>query len=282
MPECGARALSAAASGGHQTHPRWHLNRDIARMVSAGDELGFETSDDPIGSVEMRPIGQKIAEGRDSEIFDHGPGKVLRVARDGRSLVDEANIMRYVRSHDYPVPEVHDAGDGFLVMDRVDGPTMMQRVGKPPFPLRRFGRVLADLHDRLHRIPAPPGIRLAPLSGDRLLHRDLHPLNVLMSSEGPVVIDWANASAGDPAFDVADTWVLFATARPPMSGIDHLIVPLGRRIFLRSFLSQVDQHAARRAIPAAVAHRLTDRNHTPDEHARMRKLGRWASDASSS
>ena len=65
--------------------------------------------------------------------------------------------MRYARSHDYPVPAVHDAGEGYLVMDRVDGPTMMERVGKPPFPLRRFGHLLADLHERLHRIAAPLG-----------------------------------------------------------------------------------------------------------------------------
>jgi len=43
-------------------------------------------------------IGRKLAEGRDSEIFEHGPGKVLRVARDGHSLVAEAEVMRYGRS----------------------------------------------------------------------------------------------------------------------------------------------------------------------------------------
>ena len=67
----------------------------------------------------MRPIGPKLAEGRDSEIFEHGAGRVLRLARDGRSLVDEAEVMSYVRSHGYPAPAVHDAGDGYLVMDRV-------------------------------------------------------------------------------------------------------------------------------------------------------------------
>ena len=86
--------------------------------------------------------------------------------------------------------------------------------------------------------------------------------------------------AGAPAFDVADTWVLFATATPPMRGLDHLIVPVGRRIFLRSFLSRVDGDAARRAIPAAVAHRLTDRHHSAEEHDRMRKLAAWATSAS--
>ena len=104
----------------------------------------------------MQPIGPKLAEGRDSEIFEHGAGRVLRVARDGRSLVAEAEIMRYVRSHGYPCPDVYDAGDGYLVMDRLEGPTMMEMVGKPPFPLRRSGRLLAELHERLHRIPAPP------------------------------------------------------------------------------------------------------------------------------
>ena len=224
----------------------------------------------------MQPIGQKLAEGRDSEIFEHGPGKVLRVARDGRSLVGEAEVMRYVRSHGYPCPDVHDAGDGYLVMDRLEGPTMMDAVGKPPFPLRRSGRLLAELHDRLHQIPAPPGIRVAPLPGDRVVHRDLHPMNVMMTPDGPMVIDWSNASAGDPAFDVADTWVLFACASAPVSGIDRIVIPIGRRIILRSFLSRVDTVAARRAIPAAVEHRLDDRNMSSEERTRMREFASWA------
>ncbi|MGK2930388.1 MAG: phosphotransferase [Acidimicrobiales bacterium] len=224
-------------------------------------------------------MGPKLAEGRDSEIFEHGPGKVLRLARDGRSLVGEAEVMLHVRTHGYPCPGVHDAGDGYLVMDRLEGPTMMERVAKPPFPLRRSGHVLADLHERLHRIPAPPGVPVAPLPGDRLVHRDLHPMNVLMTPDGPVVIDWANASAGDPAFDVADAWVLFVCATPPMDGIDRFIVPIGRRVLLRAFLSRVDKDAARRAIPAAVDARMTDPNMSPDERVRMAELADWAADA---
>ncbi|CAN5424596.1 hypothetical protein BH10ACT2_BH10ACT2_12430 [soil metagenome] len=227
----------------------------------------------------MQPIGPKLAEGRDSEIFEHGSGRVLRVARDGRSLIAEGEIMRYVRSHDYPCPDVYDAGDGYLVMDRLDGPTMMDWVGKPPFPLRRGGHLLAELHERLHRLPAPPGIQVAPLPGDRLVHRDLHPMNVMMTSTGPMVIDWANASAGDPMFDVADTWVLFACGAPPVNGVDRFIVPIGRRILLRAFLNRVDTTAARRAIPAAVEHRLTDRNMSSEEHDRMRKFALWAATA---
>jgi aminoglycoside phosphotransferase (APT) family kinase protein len=220
----------------------------------------------------VEPIGPKIAEGRDSEIFQHGPGLVLRRAKGGRSLEAEAEVMRHARAHGYPCPNVHDAGQGYLVMDRLDGPTLMEVLGRPPFPIRRSGHLLAELHDRLHRIPAPPGIRTAPLAGDRLVHRDLHPLNVIMTGDGPMVIDWANASAGDPAFDVADTWVLFACATPPSGGLERLIVPVGRRLLLRSFLSRVDVASAQRAIPAAVEHRLSDPNMSPDERARMQSF----------
>ena len=223
----------------------------------------------------VQPIGPKIAEGRDSEIYEHGPGRVLRVARNGRSLVGEAEVMEYVRSHDYPVPAVHDAGDGYLVMDRVDGPTMLDDA--IPFRIGRNARLLAELHERLHRIPAPPGLRVASLPGDRLVHRDLHPLNVLITDGGPIVIDWANAAAGDPAFDVADTWILFACGDPPLAWIERRLAPIARKIFLRTFLRGLDAEAARQAIPTVVAHRLTDRNMSPTERARMAKLAEWAS-----
>jgi hypothetical protein len=61
-------------------------------------------------------------------------------------------------------------------------------------------------------------------------------------------------------------------------GRDSEIFEHGRdKVLLRSFLSRVDTVAARRAIPAAVEHRLADRNMSPEEHDRMRKLAAWAS-----
>jgi hypothetical protein len=224
----------------------------------------------------MEPLGPKIAEGRDSEIYEHGPGRVMRIARDRRSLIGEAEVMSYVRSQGYPAPGVHEAGEGYLVMDRVDGPTMLDDA--IPFRIGRNARLLAGLHEQLHRIPAPSWMTSeAPVAGDRLVHRDLHPLNVLITPDGPVVIDWSNASRGEPAFDVADTWVLFACADPPLKRIEALLAPIARKVFLRSFLASLDQEAARQAIPAAVAHRLTDPNMSETERRRMWALARWAS-----
>jgi len=216
----------------------------------------------------VQPIGPKLAAGRDSEIYEHGPGRVLRLARDGRNLVGEAEVMTYVRSHGYPCPEVFDAGDGYLVMERLSGPTLLSYA--MPRHIRRSATVLAALHEQLHAIPAPDWLPVASVPGDALVHRDLHPLNVLMTPHGPVVIDWANAARGDPSYDVADTWVVFACAEasdlPPH---ERLLAPLARRWFLATFLGALDRDAAWRAVPAVVEHRRLDRNMSPGEIARM-------------
>jgi hypothetical protein len=62
-----------------------------------------------------------------------------------------------------------------------------------------------------------------------------------------------------------------------MKPVEALLAPIARKVFLRSFLGSLDQDAARQAIPAAVAHRLTDRNMSEKERGRMRALAQWAS-----
>jgi aminoglycoside phosphotransferase (APT) family kinase protein len=122
--------------------------------------------------------------------------------------------------------------------------------------------LLAQLHRRLHELEPPSG--LASIGdGDRLLHLDLHPENVLLSPDGPVVVDWTNARRGEPAFDVALTWVIGATS----PGLGEL-----GRSFLRHFLEHFDREELVRALPAAAEYRLADENVTADERAAVRKL----------
>jgi hypothetical protein len=65
--------------------------------------------------------GDLVASGRDSDIFEYGPGLVLRRSRNRRSMVLEAQIMEYLRGQGYPVPAVHTISeDGTdLVMERI-------------------------------------------------------------------------------------------------------------------------------------------------------------------
>ena len=116
--------------------------------------------------------------------------------------------MEYARSQGYPVPAVEEVSDDGteLVMERVDGPSMLVPLSRQPWALKHYARMLADLHNRLHEIDGPEWLRPAPGgNGERVVHLDLHPLNVILSAKGPVVIDWANVARGDPAADVALT-----------------------------------------------------------------------------
>lgn len=180
--------------------------------------------------------------------------------------------MAHARARGYPVPEVHDVEGDSLVMDRIDGLTMLEDLGRRPWLLRRHARTLAQLHDRLHAIPSHPGALAAPVQGDRLVHLDLHPANIMLSEEGPVVIDWSNARAGDPAADLACTWVVMATSDIPAGPAVARLLGAGRALFLRFFLGGVDVDAARRALPALGAYRLADANVLPSERPRVERL----------
>jgi aminoglycoside phosphotransferase (APT) family kinase protein len=221
----------------------------------------------------LKPLGPKLAEGRDSEIFEHGAGRVVRVSRVPRDLTAEARVMQHVRDHGYPVPEVFDAGEGWLVMERIDGVDLLGAIKKTPAGIRRAAALLADLHARLAAIEAPEWMVTAPgPPGDRVVHLDLHPMNVMMTAAGPVVIDWGNAKRGVPELDVANTWALLKVGEIPGGGLDRLLSELGRGMLLRAFLRQCDRTAAARVMPALVEWRAADRNMSAKEIARLRRL----------
>ena len=218
--------------------------------------------------------GPLLASGRDSDIFEFGLDKVLRRARDGRSIAHEAALMAHVRSHGYPVPEVHEvrAGGTELVMDRIDGPHLLDAIASRPWRLPRLAGVLAGLHRQLHAIAPPEGLRELGDGGTALVHLDLHPLTVRMSARGPVVIDWANAAVAHPAVDVADTWAVLAAAQVPGTGLKTRVLGRARALFVRAFLSHFDRDEVRAHLALAVERRSADRNMSPAELAAMRRL----------
>src|SRR5205085_5517599 len=104
--------------------------------------------------------GELLAQGRAADVFAVGDGRVLRRYREGEhdDVAPEAAAMEHARHHGFPVPAVHEASGRDLVMERVDGPTMLGDLERRPWLVVRHGRTLAELHRRLHDIPAPEGI----------------------------------------------------------------------------------------------------------------------------
>ena len=180
-------------------------------------------------------------------------------------------MMEHVRAHGFPVPAVHEADGTDLVLERIEGATMLEAMRRAPASIGRCGAVLADLHGQLHAIPAPDWMPMSPFPGDELLHLDLHPLNVLMTAAGPMVIDWPNARRGAAMADVAHTWLVVGTGRPD-ARLDRAIAAVGRSVFLRRFLARFPRQAVVDVLPAVAERWLTDRNISEPERRATRQL----------
>ena len=167
--------------------------------------------------------GVLIGRGRAADVYALDDRRVLRRYRTSYSCTAEADLMRYLRQAGFPVPAVFDADGTDLVMERLDGRDMLADLASRPWQTARHARVLARLHDRLHQIAAPEGLRQPFGSGDRVVHLDLHPRNVMLTPGGPVVIDWTNAAAGPAGADVAMADLIMAS-----SDVDDLPAGSGR------------------------------------------------------
>jgi aminoglycoside phosphotransferase (APT) family kinase protein len=153
----------------------------------------------------LPPGAEPFASGRDADIYAIDDQWVLRRYRNGHPVRDEADYMRHVAKHGYPVPAVREIDGPDMVLERLTGPTLADSAIAGNLTGTELGVIHAELHRRLHAIPAPSGT-----PGRVVVHGDLHPLNVIATADGPVVIDWCNAHEGTAAFDVAMTAIICA------------------------------------------------------------------------
>jgi len=128
-----------------------------------------------------------------------------------------------------------------LIYQRIDGPDMEIVALAEPQRARELATTFAHLHATLHRVmltgfpsqrrrfvyniaertpfvldQASRQYALDTLDslpdGESLCHGDLHPGNVIMSPDGPRIIDWDNACVGSPLADVARSILLLRNA----------------------------------------------------------------------
>jgi aminoglycoside phosphotransferase (APT) family kinase protein len=146
----------------------------------------------------VQPTGRLLGSGRANDVYEIDEAWVLRRSREGRGdATAEGAVMEFVRRHGYPVPRVRtaDSTRTDLVMERLHGPTMLEAFSAGQIDASETGDVLARLLRQLHTVPA----RYSPTA--RVLHLDLHPDNVILTADGPRVIDWTDAEEGDPGLD---------------------------------------------------------------------------------
>jgi Ser/Thr protein kinase RdoA (MazF antagonist) len=217
-----------------------------------------------------RPV--KIAEGREAEIFAWGDGRVLRLYRDpgaGPRADREALALEAVREAlpSAPAPFGRSDWNGRpgLVMERLAGSPLFAVMLRRPWRVWEIAALSGRVHAGVNALRAPAGLpdlrteidrrirghagipedlRAAALGalarlpdGDALCHGDFHPENVLLCEDGPVVIDWPNATRGDPCADFARTTVMLrAGSLPPGAALLLRIGQhVGRSLFARAY-----------------------------------------------
>lgn len=214
-----------------------------------------------------------VGSGLAADVLAWGEGRVLKLFRrqgDSSNAEREFAITRAVHQIGIPVPAAHDVveveGRYGIIFDRVTGPSLIEYVQSRPWMLLWAANQLAELHARLHECPAPielpsqrrqinaqidgaTGLSEAERDaarralydlpeGTALCHGDFHPGNILISSRGPVIIDWERAARGNPSADVACTSRLFQHADLPGSTPSYirLLFTMSRALLHEKYL----------------------------------------------
>ena len=221
-------------------------------------------------------LGPAIAQGRTSEVFAIGTSKMLKLFRPQmpRGAADyEWRIAQTLNANAAPALHAFEfalvQGRAGIIYERVNGESMLQRLRQRPWQARRLAHLMADAHAAIHAVSATdlPGLpsqrermcwqlhNVEALSnaekariqsaieslpgGSALCHGDFHPDNIPLTTRGIAIIDWNNATAGNPNGDVAWTLLLFTYATPadiywPLS----VIIGSLQRAFRAAYLSR--------------------------------------------
>jgi aminoglycoside phosphotransferase (APT) family kinase protein len=260
--------------------------------------------------------GALIGRGRTAEIFELGKGRVLKLYFDfiPREAVErELAGTRAATRAGIRAPTVYglerEEGRIGLVMERLGGESLLDRIARRPAEAFEAVSLLADLHAAMRRSgPEPdlPRLRAALASGieravgllepekdeilarldllpdgESICHGDLHPGNILMTPEGPVVIDWMSASRGRAIGDLARTELLLATgglpegipiaAKAAVAAARAALAKLYVRRYFKAASGSASENLAAWRLPVLAA-RLFELNSYPSE--RRAVLGR--------
>ncbi|MCU0488810.1 MAG: phosphotransferase [Anaerolineales bacterium] len=242
-------------------------------------------------------LGQPIAYGRTAEIYAWQEGQVLKLFYDWfelEGIAYEARIGEAVHASGLPVPavggmlRVNDRNG--LVYQRVDGDSMLSCLSRKPWSVLRYAKRAAELHAQMHastthaHIPSQRQILTGKIrhaqalsstlqskvltaletmpGGDHLCHGDFHPGNILITSQGEIIIDWIDASSGNPLADLARSTII------ALGAVDCQIQGPLQRVFVRIFHTAYVRHYFRlrpggkreydRWLPIVAAARLSE------------------------
>lgn len=237
----------------------------------------------------MPDLTEPLAAGKEAEIFAWG-ADVLKLTRrpgDDGPARREAAILEAVAGLGLAPAlrgVVETGGRWGIVMERIGAPVLGALLEAPA----RQGEMLDEMLRLQRRIHAARAAGLEPLTarlagrigracqlsgarrdellarlaampaGDRVCHGDFHPFNILGRGAGARVVDWLDATSGEPAADVCRTYVLARNFSENLAAA-----------YLAAYAaaSGIEEAAIRAWLPFVAAARLVE--NVPEEEAAL-------------
>ena len=215
-----------------------------------------------------------LSRGRTAEVYAWENDCVLKLFYDWCDplwINQEADVAVQLVQAGLPVPACHgmvelDKRQG-IVFQRLQGPTLLALISKQPLKLPEYARLMAALHQKIHQVSVPQfhslkkqlessiqrveqlpdDLRVYCLKvldalpeGEQLIHFDFHPDQIMMTKDGPYIIDWGSACKGDPLADVARTSLLLSSAQVQhMPWLLQILIGIARRSVHRIYMKEM-------------------------------------------
>lgn len=256
-------------------------------------------------------LSKLIAKGRTAEVYDLDKKHIVKLYHDTwakENVEYEYKISKIVTDLGIKVPEVFDIieheGRNGIVFEKLKGKSMLQLMKTKPFQIGKFGQQLAELHFSFYdktvkELPKQVDIlkrgiqkrdyittnekskileKLKELpKNNHLCHNDFHPDNVLITDDGPYIIDWMTVSQGNSLGDFARSCLMLQIGTPPSGLVDRILTGFFRSRFFKGYsqryfeLVDVDKDELKVWELPIATHRLNDDN-IPEERDQLLKI----------
>ena len=218
-----------------------------------------------------------FAQGHTAEVYLWKQGHILKLFREWfplSAIEHEAHVAQIVHNAGLSAPAVVGKiveidGRYGLIYEQVIGVSMLETLVSRPWTLFQFAHLLAELQANIHGFEGVDGLpsqhkklkdkiqsaqMLSPdlretvlnmleqlPEGNQLCHGDFHPDNILITKNGHVIIDWIDATSGNPLSDVARSSLLMSKGHLPDNTRMRWILNLFRQWLHRAYLRRYFQ-----------------------------------------
>ncbi|WP_226530623.1 aminoglycoside phosphotransferase family protein [Metabacillus niabensis] len=218
-------------------------------------------------------IGQLLGVGNTASVYEWGKSEVIKIFHDFKSamyeVTKEAQNAKIINKLNVRAPRfskiMEYEGKTCLIYEKVEGPTMLNYIEPTRFSVSYNAKLLAQIHFEIHQVKIDVNSNLkTELSksitnteviteserkivlriletlpeGKVLCHYDFHPGNIILSPNGPIIIDWLNTLVGHQLADVTRTYMMINSNALPPNAPSWLTERKYRDLFGKEYLDE--------------------------------------------